>query len=59
MFDPLDLMYKDMEIDLLVASLVIDVEQSVAKAMRDNLTHEERDMYFDEGMAYDDGYEVY
>lgn len=59
MFDPLDLMYKDMEIDLFVASLVIDVEQSVANHVRDKLTQEERDMYFDEDMAYDDGYEVY
>lgn len=59
MFDPLDLMYKDMEVSLFVASLVIDVEQSVAKVMRDKLTQEERDMYFDEDMAYDDGYEVY
>lgn len=59
MFDPLDLMYKDMEIGLFVASHVIDVEQSVAKAMRDELTQEERDMYFDEDMAFDDGYEVY
>ncbi len=59
MFDPLDLMYKDMEIGLFVASHVIDVEQSVAKVMRDKLTQEERDMYFDEDMAFDDGYEVY
>lgn len=59
MFDPLDLMYKDMEIGLFVASHVIDVEQSVAKIMRDKLTQEERDMYFDEDMAFDDGYEVY
>ena len=59
MFDPLDLMYKDMEIDLFVASLVIDVEQSVANVVRDRLTQEERDMYFDEDMAYDDGYEVF
>lgn len=59
MFDPLDLMYKDMEISLFVASHVIDVEQSVAKVMRDKLTQEERDMYFDEDMAFDDGYEVY
>lgn len=59
MFDPLDLMYKDMEIGLFVASHVIDVEQSVAKIMHDKLTQEERDMYFDEDMAFDDGYEVY
>lgn len=59
MFDPLDLMYKDMEISLFVASRVIDVEQSVAKVMRDELTQEERDMYFDEDMSFDDGYEVY
>lgn len=59
MFDPLDLMYKDMQIDLFVASLVIDVEQSVANFMRDKLTQEERDLYFDEDMAYDDGYEVF
>ena len=59
MFDPLDLMYKDMKIGLFVASHVIDVEQSVAKVMRDELTQEERDMYFDEDMAFDDGYEVY
>lgn len=52
-------MYKDMEISLFVASHVIDVEQSVAKVMRDKLTQEERDMYFDEDMAFDDGYEVY
>lgn len=59
MFDPLDLMYKDMEIDLFVASLVIDVEKSVANVVRDKLTQEERDMHFDEDMAYDDGYEVF
>ena len=44
---------------MFVASHVIDVEQSVAKVMRDKLTQEERDMYFDEDMAFDDGYEVY
>ena len=59
MFDPLDLMYKDMEIGLFVASHVIGVELSAAKVIRDKLTQEERDMYFDEDMAFDDGYEVY
>lgn len=59
MFDILDLMYKDMEIDLFVASHVIDVEQSVAKGIRDKLTQEERDLYFDEDMELNDGYEPY
>ena len=59
MFDLLDLMYKDMEIDLFVASHVIDMEQSVAKGIRDKLTQEERDLYFDEDMELDDGYEPY
>lgn len=59
MFDPLDLMYKDMEVSLFVAAHVIDVEQSVAKVMRDKLTQEERDIYFDEDMALDDDCEVY
>lgn len=52
-------MYKDMEIDLFVASHVIDMEQSVAKGIRDKLTQEERDLYFDEDMELDDGYEPY
>lgn len=59
MFDLLDLMYKDMEIDLFVASHIVDMEQSVAKSIRDKLTQEERDLYFDEGMELDDGYEPY
>lgn len=59
MFDILDLMYKDMEIDLFVASHIIDMEQSVAKGIRDKLTQEERDLYFDEDMELDDGYEPY
>lgn len=45
MFDPLDLIWNDTEIDAFVAMLTMDIEKSIAKASQDHLSDDERDLY--------------